>query len=205
MPTQEVNASLSAVTICNQALSWLGVSPIVSLSDPRTEAELCNENYEFLRNAVLEERMWTFATVRAVSETGERDPWDVAWVHQRPLDWLQVFRVYPNPNSKIHDESFRMEGGKVLSRHSTIYMWGIEEVTDTNRFSFLFAQCLAARIAADLAISITENRQLQEDLWKLYAFKLSEAATRDGQQGANERIQTNILTGARQFGGKVGY
>jgi hypothetical protein len=80
-------------------------------------------------------------------------------------------------------------------------LWGLKQVTDTAKFSPLFVQALAARIAADAAIPMTENRQLQVDMWGLYGDKLREAAARDGQQGTNDVITQQRLTSVRYFSG----
>ena len=47
--------------ICNIALGYLGANRITSLDieEDSTEHLLCSENYEILRDAVLEEREWT--------------------------------------------------------------------------------------------------------------------------------------------------
>ena len=209
MATQEVRSMVSETSICNQALSWLAVDPIISLEDDSNTAQWCRLNYPFLRDSVLEERMWTFATVRAVSTSADRDEWDEMYVHPMPVSWLSVYRVYREQsapfaiegmNQSNLDRSWRMEGGNVLSLHPTVRLWGMQRVTDTGQFSSMFVQALAARIAADAAIPFTENRNLQSDMWNLYGVKLSEAAVRDGQQGSNERIETSTLTQARYYG-----
>jgi hypothetical protein len=61
----------------------------------------------------------------------------------------------------------------------------------------MFVQALAARMAAELAIPLSENAQLQGTMWQLYGTKLAEAAARDGQQGSNEYITQRRLTGVR--------
>jgi len=55
---------MSETAICNQALSWLGAGRILSLDDGTELSDLCKDNYEPLRDAVLEEARWTFATKR---------------------------------------------------------------------------------------------------------------------------------------------
>jgi hypothetical protein len=190
---------ISEVSICNQALSWLGHTPINSLQDNSTAAQLCRDNYEFLRDAVLEEHMWTFATVRAASETAIMVPNTSLYQHGKPVEWLQVYRVYQDEQFKRPVE-WRMEETGIVTEHSTIYMWGIKRITDTGKFSIMFSQAVAARMAADLAIALTENRQLQADMWALYKAKVEEASTRDGQQGSNDYVTQHGLVGAR-FGG----
>ena len=205
MATQEVRSMVSETSICNQALSWLAVDPIISLEDDSPTAQWCRLNYPFIRDSVLEERMWTFATVRDSSTVADLDAWEGQYVHPMPVSWLQIFRVYRDVRQSrlVPDEGWRMEEGNIVSRWPTVYFWGIKRVTDTGKFSSLFVQALAARIAADAAVPFTENRQLQVDMWALYGDKLREAAARDGQQGGNDFITQRTLTNARLGGGYI--
>lgn len=204
MATQSNRSMISEVSICNQAMSWLGANEITSLDDPSKEAEYCRNNYPFLRDAVLEERMWTFATDRAISTVADRDAWGVQYQHPLPLEWLAVYRVYCTPGNTPDQgwpaKGWRREGDFILAQESTIYMWGLKRIVDTGKFTQLFVQALAARMASDLAIPITENRQLQADMWGLYQNKLREAAARDGAQGANDHIRSSGLVSARSYG-----
>lgn len=202
MATQENIPMISETSICNQALSWLGEDPINSLDDQSTTAEWMRNNYPFLRDAVLEERMWRFALVRDMSETVEKDGWGQMYKHSIPHNWIQVFRVYKDvsgrsPNYWPKSDGWQKEGEFVLAKDPIVYMWGIQRITDTNKFSMLFTQALAARIAADAAIPLTENRALQGDMWRLYADKLSEATARDGMQGTVEKTKSDSLVVAR--------
>ena len=198
------NPMVSEVSIVNQALSWLGQDQINSLDDKNTTAQWMRNNYPFIRDAVLEERMWTFATARAKSISAERDAWDSAYVHASPGEWISVFRVYrTSGTTTLTSVDWRLEDGKILCAEDSILLWGLKRVTDTGKFSPLFIQALAARIAADAAVPLTENRQLQADLWNLYNVKLSEAAVRDGQQGSNEKVVSDTLVLARSRSGSV--
>jgi hypothetical protein len=212
MATQDVRSMVSEVSICNQALSWLAMDPITSLDDNDRTSQWMRINYPFLRDAVLEERNWTFATDRATSTVADLDAWGTMYVHPIPISWQSVYRCYSrigqggsfgptSPNANITSEGWRREGGDILSYDSTVYMWGMKRLTDTGAFSSLFVQALAARIAADACVPFTENRELQRDLWNLYGVKLAEAATRDGQQGSNEVIVSDSLTRVRLYGG----
>jgi hypothetical protein len=206
MPTQVTQSMVSETSIANQALSWLGQDPITSLDDRSTTAEWMKNNYPFLRDAVLEERMWTFATVRAMSTAADLDPFGAQYSHVMPLGWLSIFRVYRNttgadPSRWNKSEGWRREGANILTREETVALWGVERVTDTGQYSTLFVQALAARIAADACIPFTQNRPLQADMFALYAAKLADATVRDGQQGSNELIQSDNLINARWSSG----
>ena len=167
---------ISEVSICNQALTWLGQDPVTTLDGSLDTQKWMTANYEPLRDAVIESRMWRFAKVRAVSETSEKDGWGIRYAHPIPNDWLQVFRVFKDigQNYETKSRGWQREGDYVLSQDAKVYMWGVQRVTDTGKFTLLFVQTLAARLAADGAIPLTQNRQLQADMWNLYEAKLAE-------------------------------
>jgi hypothetical protein len=193
---------VSEVSICNQALLWLGQNIITSFDDESTTAQWCRNNYPFLRDAVLEARTWTFAISRFASTTANTPAWGPGFSHTLPGNWLMVTRVFrdathTDPNKWRVSEGWRLEAGKVIADQGTVYMQGLTRISDTSSFSSLFVQALAARIAADAAIPLTENRQLQVDMWGLYNDKLTEAAARDGQQGTSDVVTQRGLTSAR--------
>ena len=203
MPTQSTTSMVSEVSICNQALSWLGQNAILSLDDESAAAEWMNNNYPFLRDSVLEERMWTFAAARYTSETADMSEWGDQYKHSIPLVWLSVFRCYydvsgNDPSCWSTSEGWVREGEFVLAKDAKVYLWGIQRVVDTGQFSPLFTQALAARLAADAAIPFTSDRKIQADMWALYQAKLADATTRDGQQGGNEQFRSSALINVRR-------
>jgi hypothetical protein len=203
----------SPVDICNQALGWLGAAPIVSLDDNSRTAELCKINYQPLTEAVLEARCWTFAEMRSTSTTQDqpgdtgpgKDPedgypeWGSGFVHTIPDDYLMVFRVYKDVTSKpLIDAEWVRHNQYIIADRDTVFMWGVRKETDPNKYTVTFVQALAARIASDLCLPITQNQKLQADMWTLYESKLREAASRDGAQGRSEDIMANRLINARR-------
>jgi len=212
MTNNSASASrVSEVSICNLALGWLGQTPITDLNDNNDKAELCKINYPLLRNAVLEEQAWTFATVRFLSESQTRDDFDGTFKHALPNNTLRVIRVfkkgavgsgtrYRNPvNSGDQVEWVRM-GSDIYARASAVTVLALVQVEDVTKFSAMFCQALAARIAADLAIPLTHDATLQATMWQLYERKLAEAAYKDGSQGRNEIMSAGALIRARSGG-----
>lgn len=202
----QVNGPMvSETSICNLALSWLGTPRIASLDAQTTPAMLCRDNYATCRDSVLEERNWTFAQVRAKSETEDMDEWETAYLHRVQEDWLHVHRVYRkvSPQQRQRSIGWVHEGRAVLAREPVVYMMGTKRVENTGDYTPLFVQAVAARIAATLAIPITENRNLMADMWALYETFISQAAVRDGQQGANESFDDGALVKVRSSGGVV--
>jgi len=192
-------------TIANKALSYLGADPITSLDDNNTTAELIKVNYDSIRDAVLEERNWSWATKRHTSTTSDEPEFGMGFRHPVPEAYLKVTRLYRevnsyDPNKWRPSVGWRREGQFIIARESTIYMWGIERITNTNQFPAMFVECFATRIAAELAIAITENQSQQGLMWQLYGAKLDAAAASDGAQGGSDVIQSNTLIDARAGG-----
>lgn len=187
----------SEVEICNIALGWLGAQPISSFSDQSTTAELCANNYPTIRDSVLESAQWTFATDRYTSTSSVVTQWGDWYEHPVPPGWLNVMRVYREINDitrPVISQGWKLEGVNVIAEQPTVYFWGIIRITDTSKFSQLFVQALAARIAADLSVPITHDSDLQKVMWGLYEEKMNTAKAQDGKQGANERERSTILT-----------
>ena len=54
----------SVVGICNSALVKIGATRIISLTEGSKNANLCDEQYEKVRNDLLRSHAWNFATAR---------------------------------------------------------------------------------------------------------------------------------------------
>jgi hypothetical protein len=202
MATQETKSMVSEVSICNQALGLLGQPAIVSLDQNNTQSRWMANNYQFIRDTVMEARMWSFAVDRKMSTVADLDEWEISYVHQMPVEWLMVYRVFSDvggygPEDWTISDPWMREGNTILAADSTVYLWGVKRIVDTGKFSMLFTQALAARIAADACIPLTENRQLQADMWNLYQAKMVEAGTVDSMQGLNQKIRSGNLTTRR--------
>ena len=188
---------MSEVAICNQALSWLGESPITSLDDPTKAAALCKANYAELRDAVLEESDWTFAKKRRSLPASATAPaYGYGKAYPLPGECLHVLSV-----NEIRQGDPRgawiVEDREILTNDSSCRAIYIKRLTDTGKFSSLFKQALAARLAAELAIPLTASRSLQAQHFQLYEEKRSKAAGRDGQQGKSKRIRSRWMENAR--------
>ncbi len=189
----------SEVTICNQALSWLATSPILSLADGTTNANLCNANYTELRDSTLESAAWTFATERykwSPLASPDVPVYGYANKFLIPSTVLRVLEcrdddVYANG---VSDLDWRREGQYIVSDASVVYAKCIIQITATDTMSALFRQALAARIAATLAPTITESKGHADRLWNLYENYMRDATPIDASQGKNDRIRGRSLT-----------
>ena len=201
---------MSEVSICNQALSLVGslsnngniVEPLTSLDDNTKEAKLCKLNYEPVRDAVLSEHDWSFAT-RWEDLPASADPSPGEYPNEFPLpsDVLTVLFVGLDYR---HQENWQVENNAIRTDAQTCRCQVIYRVTDTSKFSALFTQALVARLAGELAIPITNSRTLMENLFQMYGEKVKLASSRDSQQGRSRRLRSKWLVGARYRDGYRG-
>jgi len=194
----------SEVDICNKALLHLGANQIISLDDNSVEASTCKQMYADLRNAVLQAHDWSWAVERVQLPKSGTDP-TFRYANAYPLP-ARVLHVLEVNKVEMHDPTrdWQVEDDSIVTDDNNCSAKILREVTDTSKFSPLFIQALAARLASDMAISLTSSSKLEETKWQLYQAKLREAASRDGQQGKAKRVRSRWLSNARLSSGPRG-
>lgn len=210
----------SPVEICNIALGWLGGTLIISLDDPSVEAKLCKANYDSIRDTVIEEREWTFAVKRLEPVALVDRPlygYDRAFqIPEEVIRILQVSRAGGDVVSGDVQGSFisatrggtgtgretriewNREGDQILASNADrIYARVLIRIEDTTKFSPAFTQALAARLAMDLAIPLTNDAKLQSVMAGMYGEKMQLAASTDGMQGRSHNVRSDAFTVVR--------
>lgn len=211
----------SEVAICNIALGWLGGDLIISLNDPSVEAKLCKANYAPLRDAVLEEREWTFAVDRIEPSALSDIPiygFDKQFqIPSNVIRVLQVSRAGEDvtsgsiSNTGIRSSSrggvgqgretrieWLREGEVIVANDSErIFARILLRITDTTKFSPAFDQALAARIAMDIALPLTNSKKMEDKMEARYNTKMALAAASDGLQGRSYNVRSDSLTVVR--------
>lgn len=184
----------SEVSICNQALSWLGGNLIISLDDQITEAQLCKANYAELRDAVLEEGEWTFATKRfKLLPSPDAPVYGYSHKFEIPNEVMVVKKAtnYKGNANDSNEFDWRREGDYILANVDVVYIKAIVRITDVKKFNATFNQALAARIAADIAVPLTESSTKEDRMWNKYLIAMSLALPVDGMQGKSDKLRSN--------------
>jgi len=187
------------VSICNQALLLLGANTVISLDDDTTEAKLCKAHYQPIRDAVIEAHNWTFATrwmtlpALATAPEGE-----YANAFPLPSNVLRV--IFVGESYKHPVDEWRVEGNNIVMNQISCKCQVIYQIVDPAKFSPLFVQALVSRLAADMAIALTNSRSLMETHLTVYQTKMKEAFTRDGIQGRSRKITSKWANRARTAG-----
>lgn len=196
----------SEVTVCNQALSRLGGNLITSLDDGTTEAILCKANYEPMRDVVMMERYWTFATKRLelpIAAEPVPAPTDKQFANAFliPSEVSIVIRASSEVDDRRPNRTpFRVEGQYIISDAETMYVKALVVVVDPNLMSAMFRQALAIRLASEICVALTSSIKTQQSLMQEYTALVLNAEAMDGMQGTTERIRSGDYIDVRRVG-----
>ncbi|HAA91643.1 MAG TPA: hypothetical protein DCS82_01035 [Rhodospirillaceae bacterium] len=106
----------SEVEICNAALSKIGISGnnrITSLSQNTKNAKACDERYATLRDLLLEQHTWNFATKRLQLAASSTAPsYEFEYSFPLPPDWIRTIEVHDNENGAL---KYRGSSGTVTT------------------------------------------------------------------------------------------
>ncbi len=206
------------VSICNQAISWLGGNRIVSLDDETVEARLCKTNYDSLRDVVLEARAWTFAIKRLQFAKLATPPiYGFSAAFAIPPSVLSILQATRGPaenntsigitgpglsretlrNGKEQRIIWQREGDTIVCDEAALVGRVILRITDPSKFSPGFVQALAARIAREIAIPLTQSQTMEDKMMIKYEASLADGAVVDGLQGTSNKIRSDALTRVR--------
>lgn len=162
MPTLPATP-LSALDICNIALSKLGESPIPSIdANGSPAARMCYMHYHPVRREVLCAAQWSFAKkLDLITGAGEEDPTGHhSLPHTLPQDCLRVLAVN-SPN-------WTLRGRSIYCTQPTIRLLYIADIEDTQLFEPLFTEALATRLASKLSIPLLSSTTARQALTDEY-------------------------------------
>jgi len=182
----------SVVDICNSALNQIGASNIIALTEDSKAARLCNQRYEFVRDATFRAHPWNSLTTRVSLAPDTATPvFEFTKQFTLPTDPF-CLRVLGLSDANI---LYRVEGRKLVCNESTIQMIYIARVTDVNEYDTLLIETLAAALAADLAYPLVGSSALGANMYSLYQTKLTEARFVDATE--DNAINTSIVNESR--------
>lgn len=189
----------SAVDICNQALGMLGSFLIASLTEDSKAAKLCNNQYEATRDAVFRSYPWNcLMTRQTLAETATTPTWGYEHQYTLPTDPF-CLRVL---NMEEHDDDsevdFVIEGRLLLTDADSCNILYIGRVTDPNQYDVLLQDALAAKLASDIAYSLTGNANLVRAMYDIYLATVRQARSVDAQEGVPRVLIEDTWLNARE-------
>ena len=103
--------SISAVSICSNALLLLGDKPIDSFDVDNDRTRLVANLYEMKRDRVLRAHSWNCATKRVIlSPDTDGPPFGWGYQFTLPNDWLRTLSV----GEDGQEDDYAIEGRKIL-------------------------------------------------------------------------------------------
>jgi hypothetical protein len=195
----------SPVDICNLALGKLGAERITNIDNPQTDNEqLCSLFYPIVRDMMLEQRDWSFLMKRATLSVPDATPpnWGYGQSFTLPVDTYRVIDCRRDTNNGAPSSfQWNKEENKIVCDVDIVYIRYITKNFQQSQLSGLFVIAMATQLAAQMAIQITENRNLKLDLVGEADALTIEASANDGMQGKHEQTHASQLINARNYGG----
>jgi hypothetical protein len=171
----------SQVDICNNALVKVGAGRIVAITDETKQARTLSTIWAFKRDVELAAHPWLFAmkqqSLPALAVAPTASPFGKAF--QLPPDCLRIVELgdfwsmyYPSEGG----EFFQRIGSTIeCDESSPLRIRYIRQVTNPGEFGELFAEALACRLAAEIAMDETESVNKRKTAWDEYAVAISTA------------------------------
>lgn len=185
----------SETEICNRALIKLGEKTILSLDDDSKPARICNTLYEPTRDYVLRSHPWNFAIKRVQLARNTTDPvYDYAYSYKLPSDCLRV--IIPS-----RDEwPYGIEGRNLVSDYPDSLIKYIARITDPNTFDASFTESLACKIAAEAAVSLTDNDARHTAMVQLYGLSIADARSVNAMESGPKWFESEEWLDSRRVG-----
>ena len=167
------------VNACNNALALVADDSAQITSIPATpnekyskEANLCSKFYPVTLLEVLAETQWKFARDRIALSLLETTP-EFEWEFEfsLPADCVRPLACMPTQNTGryyIYKAEWDIEDGKVVSNKDELWMLYTKNIENLNKATPLFFKTLYYALAVKLAMPLTEDRNLKNDLMNQY-------------------------------------
>jgi len=179
-------ASISAVSICNVALSQLGEKLIHSLDDESTNAILCNMFYDSARRTALQWHAWNFAVRRIELPRDVSIPvYGFQYSYSLPADNLRLLQVDGG-------NDFKVEGNKILTNARTCFIKYVSDINDVSAWSQAFINVMQAAMRKDLSFPITKDTGQASLAESLYDKALKQAKLIDTSEDGATRLGSGM-------------
>lgn len=145
----------------SRALTLLGERAVTSI-DPRTEpGRLLGELFPSVRKAELTANRWVFALKRAkVAALSTAPAFGWSYAYPRPPGCLSLIEV-----GTEGDEPYQLEGSSILTDEtSPLAVRYVADVEDAGLWPAAFVEVMAASLAREMCMRITERAGLLPEL-----------------------------------------
>lgn len=181
----------SEAEICNLALLLVGHTQFIDgLDDETPEAEACAQVYEKVRDSCIEAHAWKFAKRRATLSLitdGERGAW--AYAYTPPAECLKPLWIWNGSEEPGQADSVPWDledddtyGRVILTNQADAELIYTRRVTEVGKFSPLFVEAFAAKMAVYLAAGVVKKPALALQMSRLFDSLIARAAASQYRQ-----------------------
>lgn len=166
---------MTKVEICNLALGRIGrKASITSLSENSAEAKACARVWDVTRQSLLREFTWGFSRkVSLLALSTETVPgWEYLYAY--PSDCLQALRIFNAAGAEYKGEQEKWDiitvGNStfIACDVDTAYLEYTCDKADASDWTSQFVDCLAWKLAFELAMPLVGDQNLRNSCWQLY-------------------------------------
>lgn len=208
----------SPLSLSRQALIKVGASPITSLQDGSLEARVADALYPSLRDALLSEHPWSFASTTVTLDRHVTDQGKAIDAHDAlprtlprtlpralpryalPKDFLRALSCARSLSSAQSGNSspipYQIIGKFIHADSSQLFLSYIRRIDEID-FPPFFQHVLIERLTAEFCLPLTENSSRAQWLVKRAQFALQQAKRIDSQQDRPSRIEDFTLIDVR--------
>lgn len=180
----------SNVEIANRALTKIGSTRIVALSDNTKTGREVNSMFDIVRDAELRAHDWRFSIKRAqLAEHADAPAFQFARKFRLPADCLKILMVgdqYPGVDLSDYvtgdTSDYAVENGFILADYvAPLNLRYVARIEDPSLFDALFIESFACKLAAELAEPLTQSSTKRE------------LAARDYEQAIRQAVASNSI------------
>lgn len=191
--------SVSAVTICSNALQELGDKSIASFDEGTKHANLCANLWPQTRDELLTAHPWNCLVTRvALAPSADLPVFDYTAKFAKPADCLKILQVGEYGQEIDH----RLEGDYILADTSVLYLRYCAKVEEPAKWDAMLVDLMTKRMAARLAYPVTQSTALAELKMKEFEMAFRRAKAKDGQDDPPETLGDFRLVSARLGGAR---
>lgn len=173
----------SQVEISNAAIISIGADVISSLNEQTPEAITINAIWDQTRKALLRANAWNFAVKRVeLAQSATPPNYDYDYRFALPSDNIRVLQIWS-------DDDYRIENGYIITNSKTCFLKYIADIKDVNQWTSDFVDVMSARLAAEIAYSITKDRLVSQQQWSIYNTKIQSALWIDATEDFQDNFQ----------------
>lgn len=194
----------SKTSLCNQALARFGAKRINDFddaTDTKPEAIYCRLFFDQTAKALMKDHYWPFAKGRVqLSQDTTSPAFQYTYAFHLPNDFLRLIVVYNGsdlPSGKTY-YTYEIQGKRLLTDESAIYLRYVKWVTDVGAWDPLFNECFILLLAQKLTMPLSQDIKLKQDIDKDLQFLMRKVRAMDRQEEqVIGRTDLRALTEAR--------